>query len=362
MPSQFKRPVILLGEGARGCDLSKLYDHAIPILTSWQASDLLDNDHELYFGRPGVYGQRCANKVLFNADLVVALGCRLSVWTIGHSGLRKDQTLVMVDVDEKELARFPAAVKHHMTVEHYLSELGSPDTLYVEWFEQCVEWRETYPWFDFSHKSKSDGCINAYEVMHLLQPRLRPDEVIVTDMGVALAGAFQVLKVKPPQRLMTSGGLGEMGIALPAAVGASFARGKGEVLCLHCDGGMMLNLQELSTIWHHSLPVKLVVLDNDGYQMIKSTQRNLGMVYSGVSRETGISLPNFRSLAQNFGFAAQEVYRLSDLPAALDNLFSSKEPYLLQIATDPEQVFSPKLQPIVSGGQVRSPSFEELSP
>ena len=124
----------------------------------------------------------------------------------------------------------------------------------------------------------------------------------------------------------------------------------------------MLNLQELSTIWQHELPIKIIVFDNDGYAMIKSTEKNLGMAYSGVSRETGISLPNFRSLAQNFGFAAQEVYRLNDLPEALDNLFSSKEPYLLQISTDPEQAFSPKLQPIVSGGQVRSPSFEELSP
>lgn len=355
------RTAIIIGEGARGADLSDLGGGVTPILSSWQAADVIDNLHPLYFGRPGVFGQRCANKVLYHADEIVALGCRLSIMTIGHTGLRPEQHLQMVDIDAAETSRFPGAFAHRMTVAEYLTKrkLWTPNQ---EWLEQCKAWREAFPYFDRSHRSKSDGCINAYEAIYRLEGLLPPDAVIVTDMGVALAGAFQVLRIRAGQRLMTSGGLGEMGCGLPAAIGASFARGKGEVICLHCDGGMMMNLQELATIAHHRLPIKIIAFANDGYAMLKSTERNYGMPYSGVNAQTGVSLPELWRIAEAFGIETMVTRTVSELPFHYAWLLKQRGPALLQVNTDPEQEFSPKLQPIMRDGRPSSPTFEELSP
>ena len=140
-------------------------------------------------------------------------------------------------------------------------------------------------------------------VMEEINRRLPVDAHIVTDMGTAMICAHQTLHLRPPQRIMTSGGLGEMGVALPAAIGASIARGGKEVLCLHCDGGMMMNLQELETIAHRQLPIKIIVFSNDGYLMIKRTQRVLGLKRAAVDKATGVSCPNFRIVAQAFGIS-----------------------------------------------------------
>lgn len=356
---QCERPVILLGEGARGADLSKVLECGIPIITSWQAADLIDNGHFTYFGRPGYYGQRCANKVLYNADYIISLGCRLSLMLTGFGGLRPDQTLEMVDVDQAELDRFPKALQIRMMVSEFLSH-ARLNVWCEEWLELCIMWRERYPWFEDSHKS--GAMLNAYDVVNRLHRFLRPDEVIVTDMGTALCAAFQVLKVKPPQRLMTSGGLGEMGCGLPAAIGASFARNKGEVLCLHCDGGMMMNLQELQTIVHHKLPIKIIVFANDGYLMLKATEKNMGMEYSGVNAATGVSVPSYHKLAHAFGLASFEARDQHQLGIGLEWLFAAREPALLEVFTDPEQRFTPKLEPwITADGVKRRPTFEELS-
>jgi len=360
MPHSDDRPVILLGEGARGADLTKLFGLGMPIISSWQACDLIDNLHPLYFGRPGVYGQRCANKILYNADTVISIGCRMSVFTVGHTGLRPEQRLVMVDIDPAELDRFPNAKRRHMTVARFLERLDPEERPRPQWLKQCRVWREMYPYFDASHKSGE--MLNAYDVVHELEPLLPPDATIVTDMGVALCAAFQVLRLRPGQRLMTSGGLGEMGCGLPAAIGASFARDKGEVICLHCDGGMSMNVQELQTIVHHQLPIKIIVFENDAYRMIRSTQENLRMEYSGVNRESGVTCPDYFDIFEAYGIQTDEVSSRQNLAISLEILLERKGPASLVVHTDPEQAFSPKLQPILEDGKIRSPTFEELSP
>lgn len=356
-----KRPVILLGEGARGADLSRILDFGIPILTSWQACDLIDNWHAHYFGRPGVFGQRCANKVLYRADHVISIGCRMSVWTTGYTGLRPDQGLEMVDCDDAELLRFGAQTHLRTTAAEYCAGAKRPQGDFAAWLRQCMAWRLAYPWLEAAHASREK--LNAYGVVDQMRRFLRADEVIVTDMGVALCAAFQVLPVRPPQQLFTSGGLGEMGCALPFAIGASFARGRGEVLCLSTDGGMMLNLAELQTIVHHNLPVKLVVFSNDGYVMLKNTERNFGMPYAGVDKASGVSCPDFRKLGYALGIRSAEVHGWQDFETVMPQFFAHDGPALVEIHCDPEQALAPKLQPIIAlDGTIRSPAFEELSP
>jgi acetolactate synthase-1/2/3 large subunit len=193
---------------------------------------------------------------------------------------------------------------------------------------------------------------------------LHPDQVIVTDMGTALLSGHQVLRPRKNQRLMTSTGLGEMGYGLPAAIGASFARDRGEVMCLNCDGGMMMNLQELQTIAHHRLPIKLFIFNNDGYLMIKHTQNALFAGHKvGVDAVTGVTCPDFSALAEAFGMPAYQIHTWDDFDRVLPLVQAESGPTICEVFMDPEQLFVPKLSVAISpDGTLVSPPLEDLSP
>ncbi len=362
------KPVLVIGHGLRMAGAAhlapKLLELGIPVLTSWQAIDLVDNYHPNYFGRPGIYGQRVANKILREADHIVSIGCRLPIWMVGYEGFPWDARLTVCDIDVKEITKHPRAEVVLEDAEVFAQELIShgPHSC-DEWLNQCDDWLTQWPWLEPVTHDSTDNYINSYQFLRAVESYLRPNEIIVTDMGSALIGAHQLFRLRPPQRLMTSGGLGEMGCALPAAVGASFASGKGEVLCLHCDGGMMMNLQELQTIVHHRLPIKIIVFENKGYLMIKKTQENLGFERSGVDPSSGLSCPNFRRLAQSMGIQAADVFHSSEVKPLLDQLFAAEGPALLVFHMDPEQPLWPKLNPIKrADGTIGSPDFADLSP
>jgi acetolactate synthase I/II/III large subunit len=361
------RPVILLGHGVRAAGAAhlvpKLLELGVPVLTSWQAKDLVDNDHQMYFGSPGIYGQRCANKVLHNADEVLAIGNRLAIWNVGYAGIRDDQKLYVVEASEAEAKRYRHAQWVGKDCREFLEQMEPRrESGIAGWVAQCRMWSETLPWLEPGTHDDTNGYINSYRFTAGLQKYLAPDEQIVTDMGTALVCAHQLLHVKPPQRLMTSGGLGEMGCALPAAIGASFARGKGRVLCLHCDGGMMLNLQELQTIVHHKLPIKIIVYRNEGYLMIRHTQNASGMREHGITTDSGVSFPNFRHVALAFGISASEIRTWDDYERIIPGLFSHDGPQLVEYHMDPRQPLVPKLgYDFQCGKQVYS-SFDDMSP
>jgi acetolactate synthase-1/2/3 large subunit len=188
------------------------------------------------------------------------------------------------------------------------------------------------------------------------------DAIVVIEMGAAICGAFQVMRVRPPQRLLTSGGLGEMGCGLPYAIGAWFATGR-QVIALLTDGGTMLNLQELQTIAHHNIPIKMVLFDNGGYGMIKHTQKNLRYAYAGVDGPSGVSTPNWRRLLPKFGIQTHEVSSPEFWGESLDRLMNTAGPVAAVVHIDPEQRYWPKLEPIRGeDGTLRSPRFDELTP
>lgn len=338
-----------------------IFSLGLPVLTSWQAKDVVDNFHPYYFGSPGIYGQRLANKVLHNADQVLAIGNRLSIWNVGYDGLRADQELIQVEVDDAEV-RKEAATWIRMEAKAFIESLRGESVECRDWLLTCLGWREAYPLVEKAHDD-ANGYINSYRFVEALQDLLRPDEVIVTEMGAALCSAFQALKLKPPQRLMTSGGLGEMGCGLPAAVGASFSRNRGPVLLFATDGGLMMNLQELQTVVHHSLPIRIIVFNNSGYGMLRETQRKAGMRYSGVDQASGVSFPNFRHIAGAFGINGCEVRNWEDFHRIMPRVMSEDEyPILVDYIMDPRQPLIPKLDPIYVNGKPTGGPFEAMSP
>lgn len=371
------RPILWLGHGIKlsGAEnklLPLLEKLRIPALVSWAGIDMVDSDHPLVYGRAGVYGQRSANFVLQNSNYVLAIGTRLAIPQIGYniSELARDADIDVVDIDASEANKIKPKVREAIVcdagvfIDLLLSKL---DTVNIasrqSWIEQCDTYRKDFPWVDTEHADKG-GFINSYRFMERLNTFFKSDQVVVTDMGTALLSGHQVLKFKPGQRFMTSTGLGEMGYGLPGAIGASIATNSGEVMCLNCDGGMMLNLQELQTVVHHKLPIKLFIFNNDGYLMIKHTQTALFKnSITGVNKATGVSCPNFSKLATAFDIPSYQIRDWETCDDILEKVQSTDGPVICEVFMHPTQLFSPKLgwTAMPDGTQVSSP-LEELSP
>lgn len=373
--AEAERPVLWLGNGIR---LAGAADRVtalveklgIPTLVSWAGIDLIDSEHPLVFGRAGVYGQRAGNLVVQNADLVIAIGTRLAIPQIGYvlDEFARDAKLVVVDIDADEVAKHGARVTLPMVADagDVIDAVLASDAASGEkaaWLEQCERYRKAYPWIGPEH-ADTPSFINSYQFLDRLTDQMRPDQVVVTDMGTALLSGHQVMRFKDGQRLMTSTGLGEMGYGLPGAIGASFARDRGEVICLNCDGGMMMNLQEIQTMVHHELPIKLFIFNNDGYLMIKHTQTNL---FAGrqvaVDRKSGVSCPDFSALAKAWGMPAYQIRTWDDVDTVLPEVQAAKGPLICEVFMDPHQLFLPKLSLAARpDGTIVSPPLEDLSP
>jgi acetolactate synthase-1/2/3 large subunit len=374
-----KRPIFWLGHGVRlsGAEtriVPLLEKYKFPTLVTWAGIDMLNDDHQLNYGRAGVYGNRSANFVLQNSDLIIAIGNRFAIPMIGYeySEFARKAKIIQVDVDTSELEKTQdladlsiesdAGVFIDKLLElHGNAEIKSFEL--INWVNICDGYRNKYPYIGPEHSDKN-GFINSYRFIDKLSDHFKSDQIITTDMGTALLSGHQVIRLKEKQRLMTSTGLGEMGYGLPAAIGASFARNKGEVMSLNCDGGMMMNLQELQTIVHHKLPIKILIFNNDGYLMIKHTQKNLFKGrYVGTDRDSGVSCPDFSKISNAFQIAYYSIRTWEDFEDVIPKVQKESGPVICDVFTDPEQYFYPKLSlAIKDDGSIVSPPLEDLSP
>ena len=372
-----KRPVIWLGHGIRLAGGESLLPELLRLvpaayLITWSAIDMVDSDHPLLFGRAGVYGQRAANFVLQNADYLLTIGTRLAIPQIGYdtSELARGAKMAVVDIDPGELEKYPERFNHPICADARefvgaLLELiqGTPLPAPEAWLAQCRNYRNQFPWVGDEHQDQG-GFINSSTFMARLNQHFKPDQFVVTDMGTALLSAHQILRISGSQRIMTSLGLGEMGYGLPAAIGVSFGRNRGEVLCLNCDGGMMMNLQELQTVAHHQLPIKIIIFNNDGYLMIKHTQKAvLQGRFSGSDKKSGVSCPDFSKVGKAFNLPTWQVRTWADFDRVIPEFQSHAGPAICEVFTHPEQLFVPKLSLAAQAdGSLVSPPLEDLSP
>lgn len=373
-----KRPLFWLGNGIRlsGAqpEVETLIDKfQIPAIVSWAGIDLIDSYHPLVFGRAGTYGQRCANFILQNCDFLICIGTRLSISQIGYdiNEIARDAKIAFVDIDKNEINKLESKIDYKINADakdFIFSMLKSVDKTQLientEWIERCNYFKSKYPWVNENDHPDKDGFINSYTFMEKLNNHLKENQIITTDMGTALLSGHQVLRIKKGQRLMTSTGLGEMGYGLPAAIGASIATDRGEVMCLNCDGGMMMNLQELQTIIHNKLPIKIIIFNNDGYLMIKHTQNALfNGRRSGVDKNTGVTCPNFSELAKAFNFPAFKIKTWDDFDRVIPEIQNHNGPLICEVFMHPQQLFVPKLSlAIQEDGTLISPPLEDLSP
>lgn len=374
-----KRPVILGGFGVKAAGgeaefISLVEQLGIPVLITWNAIDLMGSDHPLYVGRPGTYGQRAGNFAIQNCDLLINIGSRLSVPQVGYeyAEFARAAKKVYVDIDLAELQKFeqPPEVAVHSDAREFLLEMNlhlkgfnlPPE--WNSWRARCVAWREKYPTALPEYREQIQG-INSFTLVDTLSKLLSPDELIIPGAsGTSFTCTHQALQIKHGQTCFTSNGFAEMGFDLPGAIGACIGGGRKRTILITGDGSIQMNLQELQTIRHHALPIKLFYMNNQGYLTIRQTQNNMFKgSYSGSSNETGVSFPDMQRVGQVYGFSMFKAEKFTELEGTIRRALDCDGPVICEIVMDPAQPLVPKLSfKQLPDGRLVSPPLEDLFP
>lgn len=376
-----KRPVIFAGMGPRIAGahpefLALLEKLKIPVVTGWNAHDVLTNDSPYYAGRPGTVGDRAGNFTVQNADFLMVLGSRLNVRQVSYNwkSFAPHAWKVMVDIDKAELDKptLNIDLKICANLQTFIPALNAAlsehevPKAHQEYLVWCQERVNKYPTV-LSEYRRDDikDRINLYVFMEKLFSGLSSDDVVVTGNGSACVVSFQAGKLKLGQRLYTNSGNASMGYDLPAAIGASIALGRKKVICLAGDGSLMMNLQELQTMVGYKLPIKVIVINNNGYHSIRQTQQAyFSDNMFGIGPEDGVSLPDFVELAKGFKITSLAVHSLKEWGSdVVQDLLNSDKGALFEVFVDPDLPFSPKLASRkLPDGSMVSPSLEDMAP
>jgi acetolactate synthase-1/2/3 large subunit len=375
--SRARRPVVFAGGGIRAsgrhADFLALIDAlGVPVVTGWNAHDVLWDDHALYCGRPGTVGDRPGNFAVQNADFLLVLGSRLNIRQISYAwkAFARAAYKVMVDVDDAELRKPTLSIDLpvHASLQSFFDAMRAlpkpaPQPAHREWLAWCQERRRRYPVVLPEYRRDARN-VNPYVFVDELFRRLPPGQKVVTGDGTACVVTFQAAHLRAGQRLYTNSGCAAMGYDVPAAIGAAVGLGGEPVICIAGDGSIMMNLQDLETIRTRRLPVRVFLLDNRGYHSIRQTQQAYfpgNEVGCGV--ESGVGFPDFARIADAFGFAYRRVETHEDLPRVLDEVLAVPPPVLCQVVLDLRQQFAPKLasRRLEDGTMVSSP-LEDLAP
>ncbi len=353
-----ERPVILAGNGIRLSkavnEFLKLIDLLkIPLLTSRRGADLMPEDHPLFFGRSGAYGQRRANFIIQNSDLLISIGSRLSIPQIGRNyrAFARVAKKVIVDIDRNELKK--KTVKPDIAINSSAKEfiLELIDKLksteykshFSDWMDICKDWMEKFPPCSnelYAHKE----FINPYLFIDALSDELKENDIIVVDGGTILNYTMQIFKFKSGQRMVTSTGLELPGFALASSIGASVGNGRGQVICLCEDRGFQINIQELQTIIDNQLPIKIFILKSKGRSDIRNIQKEyFGGRYVGTSNEILFGSPGLVKIGKIYKFATYEIKTPDRLGDQIKKVLEVKNPAICEIQVGKDQEIVPRI-------------------
>ncbi|MEZ5737709.1 MAG: thiamine pyrophosphate-binding protein [Novosphingobium sp.] len=375
---QAERPVVFAGggvrlSGAHDAFLTLIERLGVPVVTGWNAHDALWNDHPLYCGRPGTVGDRGGNMVTQSADLLLVLGSRLNIRQVSYNwkSFAREAFKIWVDIDPLELQK--PNVKPDMPVVADLADLlpamnaapyAGPTDAHREWLEWSRERVDRFPAVLPEYRDHGPR-IHPYVAMDELFGQLGEDDITVAGNGSACVVSFQAARIRRGQRLWTNSGCATMGYDLPAAIGVCAAtENRQRVICIAGDGSIMMNLQELQTIAGNRLPVKVFLVNNNGYVSIFQTHRNFfNGVEVGGGPKSNVTFPEFGKLAAAFGFAYFRADSHNDLPGAIGAALAAEGPVICELMVDEHVAFAPKLgAKSHPDGRITSPALEDLSP
>lgn len=380
---QSDKPVIVVGNGVH---LSKTEETLIkiahrlyiPVVTTWNAKDIFNYNDDVFIGSFGILGERAGNFAVQNADLLIILGSRLSVPNIGYdsSKFSPNSIKIMVDIDANEISKKTLNIQHKINepleefLPRWLEYLMYQASLRENtWIDRCLEWKKKYPVYQPEYANEKDG-INSFHFIEELCKHLKDNHVIVTDMGTAFTCTMQAAKMNGKARLFTSSGTASMGYGLPAAIGAWIADPTKEIILIAGDGGFQMNIQELQTIKQYNIPIKMFILNNNGYLAISLMQDNLFKGnYIGSTPESGVSAPDFCEIAKSYGLKYPNVVHVNKIPLYKNELLdwdilNSKKACLVEIKMPQHQKLFPRVQSSKDEktGQIISNSLENMYP
>lgn len=348
-----KKPLILAGGGINSAQAAKKFLDFVelmqlPVVTSLQALDTIPFDHPLRVGFIGSYGNRWANIALGTADLLIVMGSRLDIRQTGADveGFRNNKKIFHIDCDESEINnRIQGCIPIVSDIECFIDDAttqlsGRTFKKHTEWLDEINALKHLWP--DIGELKNISG-INPNVFMHNLSRSSLNAVGFTADVGSHQMWAAQSLEINSKQFFMTSGGMGSMGFALPAAIGASFANDKKPVVVIAGDGGFQMNIQELQTVVRNKLPLKIVILNNNSLGMIRQFQDSY---FDGRYQSTywGYSAPNFEAIAKAYGIDAHTIAKHDEIQFAVDWLWENADaPVLLQVMIDPFLNVYPKI-------------------
>ena len=376
-----KRPVFHAGYGIR---LSGAYDVFrtvaeklnIPVVTYWNAVDLIEDDSSLYCGRAGNMGDRPGNWAIQNADLILAVGTRISIRQVGYNWKTwaRAAEVIMVDIDQAELKKptlhveMPvwADAKDFLTKMNQLIGESSPVSTVGEWLATCNRWKKEYPAVLPRQWKENGKTANVYAFIRYLSSRLPENSLTAVSNGACCVVGNQAYVIQKGSRMANNSAVASMGYGLPAAIGTCIGGGRRTTICLEGDGSIMMNLQELQTVLTNRLPIKIFLINNNGYHSIRITQNNLFKEHCkvGIGPESGdLSFPEFRKIAEAFGYPYYSASSNAEMKKVVNEVLALDGPVFCEIFTDTTQVWEPKSSTKrLPDGTLVSPPLEDLAP
>ena len=373
-----KRPVIIAGNGIRLSDAVKEFrilvkKLKIPVITTFAGYDIIPTTNPYYFGRYGTVGQRAANFIVQNADLVLSIGARMNIRAISYNYkvFAREAIKIAIDIDPMELKKptlkidLPILQDARSFIVDFLNNINNTQNMETKdkWLMKCLEYKTKYPNITLERK-KINNFVDSYYFFKKLSEIADDGTIFVFGNGTACVSSYQSLDLKPDQRVIVNSGCAAMGYDLPAAIGACFGNNKKPVICVTGDGSIQLNIQELQTIVHYKLPIKIFVLNNEGYISIRNTQKSFfNGFFVGSNKESGVSCPDMIKIAKAYGIRTLTIKNHRGIESKIDEVLSYPEAILCDVKIDPEEKMYPKLSSEKKeDGTIVSKPLEDMYP
>ena len=373
-----KRPVFHAGYGIRlsgGYEAfrSVLEKLNIPVVTYWNAVDLIEDEHQLYTGRAGNMGDRPGNWAIQNADLILAVGTRISIRQVGYNWKTwaRAAEVIMVDVDAGELKKPTLHVDMPIWADakDFLTKLNAAAGNKVfdgeDWIKTCQGWKKNYPAVLPRQWEENGETANVYAFIRYLSSQLPENSLTAVSNGACCVVGNQAYVIQKGSRMANNSAIASMGYGLPAGIGTCIGGGRRNTICLEGDGSIMMNLQELQTILTNNLPIKIFLINNSGYHSIRITQTNLfNKNFVGIGPQSGdLSFPEFKKIAEAFGYRYFSAHSNAEMKTVVDEVLKLDGPVFTEIFTDTKQVWEPKSSTKrLEDGTLVSPPLEDLAP
>jgi acetolactate synthase I/II/III large subunit len=373
-----ERPVILAGNGIRLSGALNEFrefieELKIPVLTTWKAIDFMAEDHSLYAGRPGAVGQRGANFAQQNSDWLLSIGARLDLGQTAytHKYFARAAYKTIVDIDVNEINKLQMAIDSpvHADARVFIREFMRNRHKIVRkdrsaWYAKIKEWRLRYPVILPEYWEEKD-CVNDYVLIDVLSDEMSSSDLFVPgSSGACSERSMQAFRVKDGMRIFNTEGLGSMGFGVPAALGGCVASGGKNTVCIEGDGGFAMNIQDLETVRRLNLPIKFFVLNNQGYGSIINTQKNyFNGNYVGSTKESGLTLPDFKTVGAAFGIAVSHIRNHEQIREHVREVLQHDGPVICEVTVSAEQQTAPRVTSRqTSDGSMVSMPMEDMWP